>query len=538
MGFFVIFYKSDTINKMKQRISSPSEPEVLPKRKRLRFVPSRKRIIRTQEWMFVLILFIGIFSYLTNPFTKYSIVLDPFPFLITQPHNLSSSLSPRLYVMDNMFSGMLGHVKNGWHLAANRFSVINKQTAGTTVEEIIDNIHALRFNPKEPYLISGDHFSVLYPRSLGIFYHSAMDPRTARSPVDWENRQEIYLKTLAYALETFSHTKRLSTTIVPVGPASVTLVNYFAPPSDTLYSLFYALNVTQSTDELFLNYSYSRETGMSLATQQLSQQLLEQYKKSLVNHYTTYQQYFDPVTRLPLPQTVLSGSKDAVVRRQGFYDAVMYWKTEQLAQKLGLVPENKELLNSHKETIIETFWNEKDGYFYEDLSQRSGTRYSSDWLISTMTGFLDYNKEEDRTKIERSVAFIRTHNLDRPFGLMYEMPGQERYLVPIVAIFTKDYGTENIWSYLGMEYIKTLSSLYRTTCNDAYLTEAMFQLDQYKHNIESSRGYPEVYDRNGKPYKTVFYESIHQTGWIVSFEQAKHMVEYTKENSMTMCPKV
>lgn len=32
-----------------------------------------------------------------------------------------------------------------------------------------------------PYLISGDQFSVLYPRNLDVFYGRLLDPNTARS---------------------------------------------------------------------------------------------------------------------------------------------------------------------------------------------------------------------------------------------------------------------------------------------------------------------------------------------------------------------
>lgn len=483
---------------------------------------------RHPRFVFVVVFVItivAVFSYLTNPFVRFSIVRDPLAtvplvdgqFVVHERGDVKLRRSP-VY-------GQIAFVKSGWHIVSSRFSG-GPKAKSSTVDEIIREIHAKRFHPEEPYLISGDHFSVLYPRSLGIFYHTLMDPRTALDEKDWRDRQEIYLKTTAYALDVYSQSDRLSTTIVPIGPKSVALLNIYATPSDTLYSLLYALEVMQSGEFLEKTYPFSAPRQYPLHTSSASAYLVETYKGSLAAHLKRHNDLLDPETGLIKTNILLSGTKDITVREGAFYDNVVLWRTNQLAQELGVVEKNEQFLNDLKKRILDTYWLEEEGYFLEDLSEegKRGKYYSSDWLIVLMTGFLDIQNEQERPYYTRSVEYIQRNAIDQPFGLQYHPDLRRDRQYPLVRLFAPSYGSTAIWSNWGMEYIKTLAELGRITKQPELITEARRQLEAYTFNIKRYQGYPELYDETGDFYQKFLYKSVRQTGWVVTYEQARMML--------------
>jgi hypothetical protein len=468
---------------------------------------------------------VATFSYLTNPFVRFTLVRDPLatvPFLDNQfvVHERGD-----LRLRRSPVYGQIAIVKSGWHIVSSRFSG-GPKTKSSTVDEIIREIHARRFRPEEPYLISGDHFSVLYPRSLGIFYHTLMDPRTPLDETDWKNRQELYLKTTAYALDVYSQSDRLSTTIVPIGPKSVALLNIYATPSDTLYSLLYALDVMRSDAFLERTYPFPATKEYVLHTSSASAYLTETYKNSLRAHVKRHNDLLDPETGLIRKDILISSTKDITERQGAFYDNVILWRTNQLAQELGIVEKDETFLESLKNRIISAYWLENEGYFLEDLSDESlqGKYYSSDWLIILMTGFLDINDENERKYYERSVEYIQRNAIDQPFGLQYHPDVRRERQYPLVRLLAPSYGSTAIWSNWGMEYIKTLTLLGRLNNDTEMLREARRQLEAYTFNIKRYQGYPELYDSSGDFYQKFLYKSVRQTGWVVTYEQARMML--------------
>jgi hypothetical protein len=284
---------------------------------------------------------LAIFSYFTNPFTKYNVF---------NKHLVNVKLSGKqfavetqqIYVNNNFWINRLALAKAGWHIFVNRLDP-RITDYGDSYDEIVKNVHEYRFDPEFPFIISGEHFSVLYPRSLGIFYHSLLDPRTALSETDWYNRQYIYLKTLGFVLEVYNHTDRLSTTIVPMSQKSVSLINVYAPPSDTLYSILYALSVTRNTKVIQQTYPYDTNNGgHTLLTVQASVDLQKKYNDSLKRHVQTYRDTLvDPELGFIKKNITLSSTKDSVKRQSSFYDNVIYWRTLQLAQELELIPKDE-----------------------------------------------------------------------------------------------------------------------------------------------------------------------------------------------------
>ncbi len=417
-------------------------------------------------------------------------------------------------------------IKSVWHIVNSRFGP-RKRARSAIVSEIIKEIHEKRFDQKNLYLISGDHFSMLYPRSLGIFYHSLLDTRTVLDLDDWMHRQRIYLKTLAYALNVYSQSDNLSTTIVPTTPNSVMLLNIYATPTDTMYSLLYAMDLLLGSGSLEDIYPFKKTSPYKLATKDAAQKLMTEYRESLRYHYDQYRKtVFDEQAGYIRTDIQLSGTKDIVKKYGGFYDNVVFWKTTDLAQKLGLIEKNDVFLAIYKKRILAEFW-KNDELFIEDMSDEARTNnwYSSDWLIAFQTGFLSPKIPSERSYLKKAVDYIIDHEIDQPFPIRYHNDFRKNRLHFPVNIGAPYYGSLVIWSHWGMEYIKLLILLSKFGRNKGYREIAQKHLETYEFNISRYRGYPEVYNRFGDFYTSFFYRSVRTTGWIVSYEQAVEMLE-------------
>jgi hypothetical protein len=501
-----------------------------------------KRVSKFTQYFFIFYIVLGVFSYFTNPFTRFTTVKEPFATDYNSQGQIELVEKNSLQLKQNFFYHHFAFLKSAYHIVTNVYAG-SKRSRAENIQDIVADIHNQRFNPDNPFLISGDHFSMLYPRSLGIFYHSLLDPRTALSDQDWAHRQQIYLQTAAYALEVYAKSKELSTTIVPVGPQSVTLMNIYQKPSDTLYSLLYAIEVMRSTQPITTIYPYNTNQSSAqrtLATTEAANELLNKYRVDLQRHLAQYQQdVYDSNTGLVRQDILLSSTKDIVKRQSAFYDNVIYWRTLQMAQELELAPRDDTMLNELRSRILTTFWDTEQGHFLEDLSPESKAYhyYSSDWLIAIMTGFLSPSNPDDRPYLEKSVAYIQAEKLDQPFGLHFQQTDRPERQYLANRLGAPEYGGTAIWSNWGQEYIKVLLLLYKATNNPQYKLTATQQLQAYENNILEYHGFPEVYDHQGKMMETPLYKSVRQTGWVVSFEQAQKMyADYIHSDDLLQAP--
>ena len=486
-----------------------------------------KKRWRGVAFLIFLFCLLALTSYLTNPFSRYSSVKTAFSTSLDADNQLILHQSGDIPVRSNFFYNGFSTAKSIYYIVTNVYEK-NRGTQAKDLAGIIREIHEKRFNPDNLYLISGDHFNTLYIRSLGIFYSTILDPRTALDETDWVHRQQIYLQTTAYALDVFAQTPTLSTTIVPVGSRSVTLLNVYSPPSDTMFSLLYALRVMQTSIDLFTVYPFDQTVGGTYQTRTASQALVTYYMPTLQRQYNFYlASVVDPKTGLIRKDILLSGTKDIAKRQSAFYDNVILWKTEQLAQQLGVTPPDQNHLDELKAKILQTYWLPDKGYFLEDQSDAAikNSYYSSDWLIVLETGFLTLQNPSEVQYYQRSVEFIQKNGIDQPFGLHYQMKDREEREYTLVKLFVPEYGGTAIWSHWGIEYVKALISLYKVTGKTEYLDTAQKQLDAYSANIVKYRCYPEVYSSNGKMLQNFFYKSVCETGWVVNYEEASKMLQ-------------
>lgn len=468
----------------------------------------------------IIVLCLLAWTYLTNPFSKYSIVLLPYTARFRNNTLVVTDNSDAINVRNSFLWRIGAIIQCGLYILSTRY-LHQKSSSSTSLRTIISDIHTLRYDPEKLLLISGDHFNGLFVRNLGVFYYPMLDASINTTKNDWRDRQSVYLQSAAYALGVFKLTASLTTTIVPTGRRTATCVNFYAYPSDTVFGILYALASLQGI-ETSRPYSYSRSIH-KLDTIPAAKHLTTQYKATLVKLYKNYKQtVYDKDVLLIKKSIHLSGAKDITKRESAFYDNVIFWKTTQLAMKLGVIKDDKAFLDTMKQTIIHHFWDNSTGYFHEDLSKESlqNKYYSSDWLIVLSTGFLDPVNKKERRYFERSINYIAANGIARPFAIKYQHETRAHRQFPAVRLAVASYGGDAIWSFWGMEYIKLLLIMYRKTNNKWYKKEADYHLQFYKKNIVKHQGFPEVYSRDGDLLATPFYKSIRMTGWVIGFEQA------------------
>lgn len=466
---------------------------------------------------------LAIGAYLTNPFNRFTIVRRPYVAEMKDGVIHAIDDNRKLKINQNPFYATFAVAKNIIHILNSRWHR-SPASGSDTVEAIMDDIYALRFDPTKLLLTSGDHFSALFVRNLGVFYYPTLDPAIPASEERWHDRQIVYLQTLAYALGVFDKQKTLTTTIVPTGRYTATCVNFHAYPSDTMYGILYALAALLGKESTQPN-TYSQPTHQ-LDSVPAAEILLATYGNSLTEHYREYREkVFDEATGLISMSALVSGAKDITKRQSAFYDNVVFWKSTQLAMTLGLIPDDQAFLRALKKRILQTFWLAKEGYFLEDLSEEGirGKYYSSDWMIVLATGFIAPEKKTEREYFVRSVKYIRKMKIDDPFPVKYQHETRAHRQFLAVRLAVAVYGGDAIWSFWGMEYIKILMILYQQTKDSSYIKLADKHIASYKRNMIKNRGFPEAYDRDGNLLETSFYRSIRQTGWVVGFDQVLAM---------------
>jgi hypothetical protein len=465
-------------------------------------------------WIFLWWGVIGVF--LTDPYSPFSTVQSPYQTEITHSGNIElvEKFAPNFD--ESIFAHTTAYFRAGTRIGLYRW--IGEPKISGDHQQILNGIHQRRFQATKPYVITGAHYSDLYVRNLGIFYNELLTPLPDHTAQDWQARQRIALQTVALDLAYLRSTKKLVTTVVPLGGRRFTGVNIYAEPSDSLHAVLFTL------DRLLSPESDTVDT---------TKRLVEEHRASLqaeVKRYITT--VIDPETLMVKENIHLSSARDGVQRKGAFYDTVIAWKTLRLAQKLGVIEESSwpselsKVLDTQawKERIIARYWQPEAGIFANDLYD---TEFSADSLIVLSAGFLNPLHSADRRKLERVVTFIQEHKLDQPFPLRYSRSTQQNELHLAVRLFAPAYMGESIWSHWGIEYIKTLLALSQSSQEDhcVYLEQAQTHLNSYHQNIEQFGGYPELYDGQGQAFKTVAVRGVLHTGWVVNYEAAHNTAE-------------
>lgn len=465
---------------------------------------------------------VSLWFHLTNPYAFFNLVQRPFATTVNGDGSISLHKQFQLDTHSSSLAQGVGYGKSGFLITQNAWFG-SYRAPSRQADAIISDIHKLRFDPTKPYLISGDQFSVLYPRNLGVFYNSLLNPATAHNQRDWENRQRIYLQSAAYAVDAFAQEKTLTTTIVPIGArrAVLTQVHPGSVPSDTLYGILYALHALQSEQRYPTHPSYKLQTVAA------AKQFTHNRRHDLNQLLDVYiSQVRDPSTGLVRRGIDLASARDGAVRDSSFYDNVVLWKTLSLARSLQLREIPATELDQLRQKILTQFWDEQEGHFKDDLSVRpAAANYSSDWLIALPTGFLAIKNPDDQHYLRRSIDFIRQHGIAEPLPIKYTATNQHVDAPWAVKTFVPNYGGDAIWSYWGAQYITLLGNLGTALPGSNYQDEARRHIATYRQKIEEYQGYPETFDPQGNFLQNPIYKSIRQTGWVVQFEEAQRSIQ-------------
>src|SRR5688572_4155124 len=116
---------------------------------------------------FITFLAVHLWFHITNPYSRVSIVKLPYSTSVVGGRIVLSK-NFNLRVHSSKFAQLLGYYKSGFLIIQNAYFG-SRRAKSPNADGIIRDIHTLRFDPSKPYLISGDQFSVLYTRNLGVF---------------------------------------------------------------------------------------------------------------------------------------------------------------------------------------------------------------------------------------------------------------------------------------------------------------------------------------------------------------------------------
>jgi hypothetical protein len=475
----------------------------------LGFLGAHKILVGSVLGFFVLIIGSAAYLLATSPYSSDTIVQQPFTTAyVDNKVVITRHYTPHYY--SGWLASTIGYYKQAVSIVWDRMTS-PKMPAGNT-QSIIANIHAMRFDPSKPYVISGDQFDDLYIRNLAVFYQDLLDPHTALSMTDWHNRQRIALQSLAYGMVAMQQLKRPVTTLSPISSHGVLAINIYDYPSDSMFGMLDTLQRLEADP----------------ATKQAAQMLQQQYHGGMLAAYQNYLATVrDPRTGLVRSSIHLSGARDAAQRQSSFYDNVVLWRTEQLATQLGFDHVTDQALSQLHQRMLSRYWDNAQGHFIDDVSPGNQHSYSSDWLIALPTGFLNPQHADDLAKLRRISSYIDQQHLASPLPIRYTTSSQMHENI-FVKLFAGSYGNTAIWSYWGNLYITMQIDLYQQTHQPIYAQHAQTAIAGWKATITRDQGWPETLNSHGKLLENLFYESIRRNGWVINLEENEYQLSQTK----------
>lgn len=467
-----------------------------------------------------------------NPYSSNTWVKPFFTTAVTKDNQIILTKNRDLHVWQIPFSqlilyaGAIFRIEGNLHNPERPFSGNEKQ--------IIEQIHAERFNPSVAYTTTGGHFAELYMRNFGVFYNAMLDERIPTGKDDWLTRQKITLQIIATDLELVKQAGKAYTTFIPINSNTFVGTNFNTEPSDSLFALVYTLRTL--SDETFIPKTLPttiKTTAYPLQTKHAAKKLLEIYKSALQTEISKYlSDSIDPLTGLIRKEITLSSARDGIKRQSSFYDNIIAWSTANNATALGIpvscpqLYQEKTICNfaKWKQKIIAAFWDEKEGIFINDLSQKSITNhtFTGEAFFVLPSGFFDLHTVDDKEKLFRMITYVKKNNLDKPFPLLYARTDEPDTLSFFVRYFAPSYMGRSIWSHLGQDYIQSLILL--SPEHPQLLQDAKTSVAHYQKNIKKYGGYPELYDEQGNIFMTPFYKSVLHTGWVIKYEQTKMLL--------------
>jgi hypothetical protein len=307
---------------------------------------------------------------------------------------------------------------------------------------------------------SAGHFSQFYIRDFAYFIDSHIK-------LGYKDR---VMKTLSYALDKFSKQK-LTTTLTPKGKA-IDVFNY-AP--DSLALLIYSLRVAKAND------------------------LINKYQNFLNKEIRRfYNMVLDKEKGIVKANIIFSSIKDNAIRHSSMYNNCMLGLLADELKKIKILDNPFKKYNFRK-NIKKYFWTGE--YFKEDLNSKviAGDANTFPFWTGLFT---------DKKMFKICLNKMQEEKLDKPFPLRYT---NKRYKEKhsFIDKLVPNYEGDSCWIHLGLCFIDVIKRFDKKLLKQ--------YLDEYSKNILQYRNFLEIFNKNGKPFKTLFYHSDESMSWCAKY---------------------
>src|SRR3989339_698550 len=213
--------------------------------------------------------------------------------------------------------------------------------------------------------------------------------------------------------------------------------------------------------------------------------------------------------------TVLITPEDKPINFPSIYspDSVAYlFRSLRIAKAENLVIKYKNFLNSEIKRFEEII--ENGIIKYEHYSgMRDHAIVKSSCYDMIMACMLCDEIEKINKLVNKKVLDnrLKKNDLKKTFPAKYVAERTSKGFV-WQNIFVRNWETDKIWTFLGIPYIDVLLKINKKT--------AKMHIEQYKKLIEKN-GFVEVYDKNGLPYKTLFFAADTDMLWACMYLEIK-----------------
>jgi hypothetical protein len=177
----------------------------------------------------------------------------------------------------------------------------------------------------------------------------------------------------------------------------------------------------------------------------------------------------------------------------------MVWVVQDSLKKIKILDNPLEKYDL-KGIVKKKFWNGK--YFIDDLSGRDYVAGDAN-VFPFWTGMFN-----DKGMIGSAIETMQKEGLDKPMPLSYTSPDVKTKMI-LQEIFVPGYEQSTIWAHMGPLFIEVVSKIDKEKAKEYLL--------KYKETIEKYGNYLEIFDRELKPYKTIFYYSDESMLWAANY---------------------
>ncbi len=212
-----------------------------------------------------------------------------------------------------------------------------------------------------------------------------------------------------------------------------------------------------------------------------------------------HKEVINPITGLVRPDRSFSSMKDLSKRKSSCYDNCM---AAMLAQDLKTMKLDNPFEKLDYPVLIKRhFWNGK--YFFDDLSQQDYIAGDAN-IFPFVLGIII-----DKEMVTTAIQAIRTEKLDEPIPLRYTQSKKRIQFVWQEKIALPNYEGDTSWSHMGLLYVKFMHKI------DPALGAEYKK--KYTDAIEKYKGFVEVYDADGKPYSSWYYNADRSMLWAANY---------------------